>query len=370
MQRRQFNKTILMGGAALAASCTTGLAQTSKNKKLGIALVGLGSYSTYQLAPALQQTKYCELAAIVTGTPEKEKIWADKYGITKEHIYNYSNFDNIANDPAVDAIYVVLPNAMHAEFCIRAAKAGKHVICEKPMAVSVEECNAIIDACKKAGVTLGMGYRLHSEPHTQEIKTMVAEETYGKTRYVSAEAGYKSGNNWDQWRFNKALSGGGALMNMGVYALQGAIYAVGEQPISVSAQEFSTMPEKYKETDETITAQLEFPGGAMANIFTSHHAKGDRLYAACDKGWFQLDKAYGYGPNHGFTSDAKEITFPHFSQQALQMDDFSKHVLEGTPNIAPGEMGLRDMIIVEAIYESIAKGGLKIDLDLKAYAGL
>ena len=357
MNRRSFNSSLLkgVGAVALLSSLPIGYGASKFlfKKKLGIALVGLGEYSTSMLAPALTQTKFCELKAIVTGTPEKEERWAKKYNIPKSHIYNYENFDQIANNKDVDIVYVVLPNAMHADFSIRAARAGKHVICEKPMAISVKEAEAIITACKKADVKLSVGYRLHSEPYTQEVKRMVEEKTFGKTLFASAEAGYLTGRNWNQWRFDKKLSGGGALMNMGVYAIQGALYAVGENPISVTAQEFSTIPEKFKETDETITAQFEFPSGAVASIFTSHNAKADRLYASCESGWFELDTAYTYGPLHGRTSAGKEIKYEHFSQQALQMDDFALHILEGAPNKAPGEMGLRDMKIIEAIYTSI-----------------
>ena len=368
LSRRQFNEKLTkgLGATALAATlplaCTTAGSASNSKKKLGIALVGLGEYSTSELAPSLQETEHCHLAGIVTGTPRKEKIWADKYGIQEKNIYNYDTFDQIADNPDIDVVYVVLPNAMHAEFTIRAAKAGKHVICEKPMAISVKECQSMIQACKNAGVKLGIGYRLHSEPYTQQIKQFVAEETFGKPRFISAGAGYLTGNNWDQWRFNKALSGGGALMNMGVYAIQGALYAAGENPISISAQEFSTNPAKYKETDETVMMQMAFPSGAVANLHTTHNAHANRLYTSCDRGWFELDVAYTYGPLHGRSSQG-EITFPHRRQQALQMDDFAKHVLEGTPNIAPAEMGLRDMQIVEAVYQSIAEGGKTISLE-------
>ncbi len=365
INRRTFNSNLIkgLGGLTLAASVPYACSSAINQKKLGVALVGLGTYSTHLLAPALQQTKHCQLTAIVTGTPEKAEKWSKQYEIPKSDIYNYENFDEIANNPSVDVVYVVLPNAMHADFSIRAAKAGKHVICEKPMAVSVEECEAIIAACETAGVKLGVGYRLHSEPHTQEIKRLVANEVFGKPHFVSAEAAYLSVGNWDQWRFNKDLSGGGALMNMGVYAIQGALYAVGENPIAVTAQEFSTAPDKFKDTDETITAQLEFPGGAVANIFTSHNARADRLYASCEKGWFELDVAYTYGPLHGRTSNGNEISYPHFIQQALQMDDFALHILEGRPNKVPGEMGLRDMKIVKAIYQSIEQRK-RIQIDL------
>ncbi|WP_019669582.1 Gfo/Idh/MocA family protein [Eudoraea adriatica] len=368
ISRRSFNKTLskgiggvtLLGGMPFACAIS---GENQEKKKLGVALVGLGSYSTYQLAPSLADCELCYLAGIVTGTPEKEKIWQDKYNIPDTNIYNYENFDNIASNDSIDIVYVVLPNSMHADFSIRAAKAGKHVICEKPMAVSVEECDAIIDACKKANVKLSVGYRLHSEPYTQEIKRIVAEKVFGNVQYISAEAAYRSGGNPDQWRLNKALSGGGALMNMGVYAIQSAIYGTGENPISVTAQEFSSRPEYFKDTDETITAQFEFSSGAFGNIMTSHNTNVNRMYASCDKGWYELNPASSYGPLAGTTSSG-DLSFPHERQQKLQMDDFARHILSNTPNIAPGEMGKRDMIIVEAIYESIEKGNSKIQLNL------
>ncbi|WP_273274237.1 Gfo/Idh/MocA family oxidoreductase [Roseivirga sp.] len=350
--------------AAMGVLPMSNLACQSQGRKLGVALVGMGSYSTYQLAPALQDTQHCYLAGVVTGTPAKEKEWADKYGIPSANIYNYENFDAIADNKDIDVVYVVLPNAMHAEFCIRAAKAGKHVICEKPMAISVKECDDIINACNEAGVKLGVGYRLQSEPYTNEIKRIVREKPFGEVRYVSAEAGYRSRSNPDQWRLDKALAGGGALLNMGVYAIQGAIYGTGQNPISVSAQEFSTDPEYFKDTDESISAQFKFPNGATGNIFTSHSANVNRHYSAFDNGWLELNPANNYGPLSGRLSTGEEIKFPHESQQKLQMDDFALHVLENAPNKAPGEMGKRDMIICEAIYQSIAEGGRTIDLDL------
>ncbi len=368
LTRRSFNNTLSrgIGGATLLAAmpwaCAMGEQKQGKNK-LGVALVGLGSYSTYQLAPSLMECELCYLAGIVTGTPEKEKIWQEKYNIPDSNIYNYENFDSISSNDAIDIVYVVLPNSMHADFSIRAAKAGKHVICEKPMAVSVEECDAIINACAKANVKLSVGYRLHSEPYTKEIKRLVNEKVFGNVQYISAEAAYRSEGNPDQWRLNKSLSGGGALMNMGVYAIQSAIYGTGENPMSVTAQEFSTRPDYFKDTDETITAQFEFPSGTFGNIMTSHNTNVNRMYASCDKGWFELNPASSYGPLAGQTSNGI-LSFPHERQQKLQMDDFASHIINGTPNVASGIMGKRDMIIVKAIYESIAKGNSKIELKL------
>ncbi len=345
-------------------ACAMNSSKKTKDS-LGVALVGLGSYSTYQLAPALQDAAYCHLAGIVTGTPQKEQVWAQRYNIEADHIYNYENFDEIADDDAIDIVYVVLPNSMHAEFSIRAAKAGKHVICEKPMAMNVEECDAILEACKQANVKLAVGYRLHSEPFTKQIKRFVREKTFGNVQFITAEAAYNSRGNPGQWRLNKALSGGGALMNMGVYAIQSIIYGTGQNPISVTAQEFSTRADYFKETDETITAQFELPNGIVGQMMTSHNARANRLYASCDSGWFELDPASTYIPLAGRTSRGA-LSFKQESQQKLQMDDFARHILQDTPNVAPGEMGKRDMIIVEAIYKSIREGNKKIPLDLGA----
>ncbi|MEO9661119.1 MAG: Gfo/Idh/MocA family oxidoreductase [Maribacter dokdonensis] len=361
LTRRSFNGLAtkgLLGSAFLANMPLANAFTTNKNsKKLGVALVGLGSYSTYQLAPSLLDTEHCYLAGIVTGTKEKESVWKEKYNIPKENIYNYENFDTIADNDSIDVIYVVLPNSIHAEFCIRAAKAGKHVICEKPMAVSVAECDAILNACNEHKVKLSVGYRMQSDPYTHEVKKYVREKTFGDVLFVSSDAGYVSNGNPDQWRLNKKLSGGGALMNMGVYAIQTSIYGTGQNPISVSAQEFSTRPDYFKDTDETITAQFKFENGAVAHMMTSHNANGNRLKCHCSKGWFELDPAHSYGPISGRTSNGDVLKFPHKRQQALQMDDFAKHILLDSKNLAPGEMGKRDMIIVEAIYKSIREGG-------------
>ena len=366
LSRRKFSTTLTKGLASTALLANMPLAcamSGKKGEKLGIALVGLGGYSGGQLAPALLDTEYCYLAGIVTGSPEKEKAWSTKYDIPKGNIYNYDNFDTISKNKSIDIVYVVLPNSMHADFCIRAAKAGKHVICEKPMAISVSECDAIIEACNKAGVKLSVGYRLQSEPYTQEVKRLVREKKFGKIHFVSSDAAYISSGSPGQWRLNKKLSGGGALMNMGVYAIQSSIYGTGYNPISVSAQEFSTRPEYFKETDETITAQFKFPDQIVGHMMTSHNVRSNRLHISCRSGWIELDPASTYIPLRGRTSEG-EIRFQQERQQKLQMDDFAKHILTGSPNFAPGEMGKRDMIIVEAIYRSIREGGKTIQLDL------
>ena len=247
--RRHFIKNISLGAAALTpgVSYLTACSMLKPKDKLGVALVGLGSYSTYELAPALLETKNCYLAGIVTGTPAKEKIWSDKYNIPQKNIYNYQNFDSIASNADIDIVYVVLPVSMHKEYTIRAAQAGKHVISEKPMAISSSDCNEMIEACKKANKKLSIGYRLHFEPYNQEMMRLGQQKVYGKLLQIDCANGFIYGGDPNAWRLKKAMAGGGGLMDMGVYCIQGARYVTGEEPVYVTAREEKTKPELFKE---------------------------------------------------------------------------------------------------------------------------
>jgi len=325
-----------------------------QDEKLGIALVGMGNYATNQLAPALKETQLCKLAGIVTGTPAKATMWQERQPDLEGHIYNYDTFDRIAEDEAIDIVYVVLPNSMHAEYTIRAAKAGKHVICEKPMAVSVAECQAMIDACEAANRKLYIGYRLHYEPHNVEAMRLGQENVFGDMKYIHNAFGFRIGDP-TQWRLKKALAGGGALMDVGIYALQAARYVTGEEPVEVTAQEYKTDPVKFAEVDETLTWQLTFPSGCVANCSTSYAARAERLYAAAENGWLELRPAYGYGGIQGQTSEGP-MDFPHVNQQAHHMDAIAESIINGHDLLIDGYEGMRDMRVIEAIYESIETG--------------
>lgn len=355
--RRQFLTKVSMGPTLLTLPSLSSFAfarSPQGSKKLGVALVGLGSYATHQLAPALQKAGNCYLAGIVTGTPEKAEKWKKQYNIPESNIYNYQNFDRIADNKAIDVVYVVLPNSMHHEFTIRAAKAGKHVICEKPMAVSVKEGREMIDACKAAGVRLFIGYRLHSEPFTQEAMRFRTRPDVGKVKVVASEMGFRIGDP-AQWRLRKALAGGGAMMDVGIYAIQGARYSIGEEPVAVTAQEYKTDPVKFGEVDETIVWQMEFPGGAVSSSITSYACHVERLFISAEGGWLELRPAFGYGPIKGRTNKG-ELNLPTVHHQTAQMEDFSKCILENCKSDADGEEGLKDMIVIEAIYEAVRTG--------------
>jgi predicted dehydrogenase len=319
-------------------------------KKLGIALVGLGGYAGGQLAPALQETEHCYLAGIVTGTPQKAIDWKAKYNIPDTNIYNYEKFDEIVHNKDIDIVYVVLPNAMHAEYVIRAAKAGKHVICEKPMAITVEECDKMIAACKDAGKMLSIGYRLHFEPYNQEMMRLGTKKVFGKIKTIEAHDGM---GDTSGWRLDKKLAGGGPLMDVGIYCVQGCRYTTGLEPIAVTAIEGpKTKPEKFKTVEESLSWTMEFPDGSIANCKTSYTKDMNLLQANAEKGWFKLAPAYPYRGQQGETSEGK-MEFPSVNQQARQMDDFALCILEGRPTPVPGEMGRQDVKILQAIYKSM-----------------
>jgi len=364
LNRRTFLTQV--SAAALAAGLSSlpfisSARPTKESRKLGIALVGLGYYSTGILMPALEKTEHVKLVGLVTGTPEKAKKYGEKYNIPKENIYNYQNFDEIAKNPAIDVVYIVLPNSMHKEYVIRTAKAGKQVICEKPMALNAGECREMIDACKKANVSLSIGYRLHYEPYTQRIMQMAKEKPYGDILMVHASAGFRMGRPTDHWKA-KSQYGGGAIMDMGPYPLQAARYSTGLEPIAVTAQMFNTDPKVFDGVDETTTFQLEFPGNIVANCSTSFAANVNFLNINAQKGEYGLNPFSGYGGIHGYLPQGEKFDFPEMNQQAKQMDEMCLAFMEKRPSRTPGEEGLRDMIIIDAMRESVRKGGARIVL--------
>jgi glucose-fructose oxidoreductase len=357
MTRRTVIQTLALTGAAASMSPNALLSATApKKEKLGVALVGLGYYSTDLLAPALQMTKNCYLAGIVTGTPAKAETWKKKYNLPDKNIYSYQTFDQIANNPDIDVVYVVLPPSMHREYVERAARAGKHVWVEKPMAPTARDCQAMIDACRKNKVELTVGYRLHHEPNTQEYVRQLRSGQLGKVQMVSCSAGYFDGRS-DHWKQQKEM-GGGVMYDMGVYVLQGARLATGEEPISVTAQQYTTRPEIYKNgLDETSMAQLIFPSGARAAVQTSYGMNMNFLHVTTNKGTLRVEPYSGYNGLRGFSPLGDfENKYDIPWQQMTQMDNDARAILAKKPVLVPGEEGLRDIRIVEAIYQAARTG--------------
>lgn len=364
MKRRPFIKQLLqISSGTLVASqlpLLYGFNKPVSDKKLGIALVGLGSYAGGQLAPALLETEYCYLAGIVTGTKEKEAEWIKKYNLKEENVYNYDNFDSIANNDDIDIVYVVLPNSMHAEYTIRAAKAGKHVICEKPMATSVEDCKKMIAACKEAGKKLSIGYRLHFDPFNEQMMVLGQNRVYGEMNMESSFSFIL--DDPKRWRTQKELAGGGPLMDLGIYCLQGCIYTFGELPTSLWAKNITKDNEFFEDIEGTIEWEMTFPSGKAYCKTSYEEPFYDHLTAHTEKGELKLSPAFIYNGLQGSTPDGP-MTLTPVNQQAQQMDAFAVNILQNTPSLVPGEMGLRDNYIIEKIYESAANDGAVVTLE-------
>ncbi len=326
--------------------------------------MGLGGYATL-VAKGMQSSERATITGLISGTPAKLKTWGEKYQVPEKSRYNYQNFDQIRNNPDIDAVYVITPNALHHDQVIRCARAGKHVICEKPMAINAREGQEMVDACKKANVALLVGYRMRFEANTLEVIRMRKAGEFGAIRFFQGLTGFAIGDP-SQWRLNKALAGGGSLMDIGVYSVNGARYMVGEEPVWVTAQETKTDPVKFREgVDETIQFQMGFPGGAVASCLSSYNTSFlDRFFMSGEKGFAELHPAAGYGPIEGRTHQGK-LTHAHRTHQTVQMDEMAALLLDGKQPVVPvdGEEGLKDLKILDAIYEAV-RTGKKIPLRL------
>jgi len=233
------------------------------------------------------------------------------------------------------------------------------------MSLNAAEGQEMVDACKKANVKLLIGYRMHFEANTLEIIKMRNAGEFGRTLFFQGLSGFKIGDP-TQWRMKKELAGGGAMMDIGIYSINGARYMLGEEPIWITAQETKTDPQKFKEgVDETILFQMGFPSGAVASCLSTYAMSNlDRFFLNGDKGFAELLPSTGYGPIKGRTSKG-ELTNPHTTHQTVQMDEMAAIILQGKKPVVPvdGEEGLKDMKIIDAIYLAV-KTGKRVDLKL------
>lgn len=384
ISRRRFtrNSVVTMLAAGVAPAITGRASAGEPNKTLGLAIVGLGGYATASIAPEISSCQYVRLAGVVTGDVEKGKSWAQEHGFEKDAVYNYAGFDKIANDDRIDFVHIALPNSMHAEFAIRAAKAGKHVIVEKPMATSSQQCEEIIAAAKQAGVLLGVNYRLHWEPHhVQAIEKLadgaVGNLTNGNYEFSWGYARALMGKNKDRikkWLLDPKMAGGGALFDTGVYPIQAACYLTGREPVAVRGFPTTRHTDIFpKGVEETMSYELLFDDGFQALCRASYSQNFHQCTTLGPNGSVEIlpgqrGSVFGQSgrgnPNpKRLLVNGKEIQLQQTLQQSKLLDAFAQAIQQGKKSFkTPGEMGLRDIRIVEGIYESAAKGGVKVDV--------
>lgn len=347
-----------LGAGMLAGTLVSDVAtaQGAPKRKLGYAIVGLGGYATRQIMPRLKECEHARLTALVSGTPGKLDRYGAEYGIPKTHRYSYRDYDRIRDNPDIDIVYVVLPNSMHAEYSIRASQAGKHVLCEKPMAVSSAECEAMVAAARKAGRKLMIGYRSRFEPYNQQAIQLVRSGFVGRPRLITSEHGFNAQPG--QWRLDRRMSGGGSMMDIGIYSLQAARYLSGEEPIEVSAMESTDRRDlRFKDVEDRIDWQMRFPSGAIANCVSSYSSGHNAYRVTGTEGWVGLEPATSYEGQRMWVrregeTEQRTLPAPAKNQFVGQLDHLALSAMTGREPIVPGEEGLRDLRLIEAIYRS------------------
>lgn len=327
-------------------------------KTIGWAIVGLGQLALGEIMPAFDECTLSRSTALVSGHRDKAEKVAAAYGIDSKHIYNYDDYDRLKDDDVVDAIYIVLPNSMHAEYAIRGLKAGKHVLCEKPMSVTVAEAEQMIAAAAEAERKLMIAYRLRYEPFNKKAIELCRNGDLGKLQTISASncQVVQAPN----IRLSREL-GGGPLGDVGVYCLNAARYLTGEEPVEVTAMSFQPKDDpKFREVPASVVWTMRFPSGVIANCDCSFNAGESRRYRVQGTdGYLQLDPAYSYEGLQLTTMKRKQESEHHLSPVnhfAAEIDHFSECILHEKTPLTPGEEGLADMRVMAAIEEAAATG--------------
>ena len=336
----------------------------ASGERVGIAIVGLGRIAINEMLPAFAQSKHAKPVALVTGDRAKGLKIAHQYDIPESAVLDYRDYDKLAQMPQVQGVYIALPNSMHAEYTIRAARAGKHVLCEKPMAPSAADCRSMIEACRKAGRKLMIAYRSQYEPLDQALAKMVKERKLGALKeFISVNS--QNMGDAQHWRLKRALAGGGALPDVGLYCINAARFISGEEPVEVIGNTWSTPGDaRFREVEESCQFILRFPSGFMASCSTSYGAhKSQMLRLNGADAWAEMNPAYAY---HGVKlrinrvvdgkEQASDVLIEEKNQFAAEMDHFAECVQQNKEVHTPGEEGLQDQLIMEAIYQSARSG--------------
>jgi predicted dehydrogenase len=355
MNRRFFTKLSAMAiaGSRLEAPAS----QAGSEQRLGIAPVGLGSIAGVFM-DAVGKTKNARLAGFVTGHPEeKGRKFAAQYGVSANAIYTYESMKQIRDNREIGAVYIALPNSMHCEYTVLAAEAGKHVVCEKPMAISSAECRRMIDACRQAKVKLMIAYRIHFDATFLHVREMVRSGALGEVE--AFQGGFYGLKNKQQWRLQRALAGGGSLMDLGIYPLNAIRWILGEEPKEFKAL-VATRDKTgaFAEVEQSIEWMMKFPSGVLASCGSSYGQSGTNfLQINGSTGHLRVEPAFVYGDavlKLSGRSATGEITgggpVNNPDQFVSEIAHFADCVLKDKPVATPGEEGLADMQAVEAIY--------------------
>lgn len=385
VSRRSFVKTAAIAMPALVGLNSLVRAQTAREGKLGVALCGLGGFSRQSIAPELPGAKNVWFAGAITSDAAKGREWAKQYGFSEKSIYSYADMAKLADNPEIQIVHVVTPNSLHAAHSIAAAQAGKHVMCEKPMATSSAQCEAMIAAARAAQVQLGVSYRLHWEPHHAKAVELLASGAVGELSNGNYEFswGYANGlsdpqrrKGIKQWLLDPKIAGGGAAFDTGVYPIQAACYLTGKTPIAVRGMPATRHKELFPDgIEETMSFELIFADGFQALCRASYANAFHQCTTLGPKGSVEILPGQPTGSVYGQSANGKpnakrlvvnrkEIPAGDTLQLGVMLDEFAKAIANKTPFQCPGEMGLRDIRILEAVYASARQGGVRTPVNV------
>ena len=326
------------------------------SKRVRYAVVGLGHIAQVAILPAFANASNSELGALITGDAEKAKKLSKKYNVPAFH---YDDLEKVVTEQKIDAVFIALPNNLHRLFTERAAHAGAHVLCEKPMATSEKDCKAMISACKRARVRLMIAYRLHFAPAHLQAIALARSGRLGELRFFSSIFGMQV--EADNIRTDPEF-GGGPLRDLGVYCINAARYLFGAEPLEVRATITSKREDKrFARVEEMASAILQFPGDRVAQ-FTSSFGSSNvaSIQLVGTKGMLRIEPAYTYSGQLKWhlTVGEKQSkrTFAKGDQFAPQLIHFSDCVLNGKQPEPDGYDGLADVRVVEAIFKSASTG--------------
>ncbi len=333
-------------------------------QRVGFAVVGLGRLALQNILPAFGQCKHARLTGLVSGDPEKLRVIAAQYGVPKEACYSYTEMARLRSNPAVQVVYVVLPNALHRDAVVQAAQAGKHVLCEKPMATSPDEAREMIEACRAADRKLMIAYRCQYEVNNRELAKRARSGELGDIQLIDAINTQNQGDP-TQWRQIKKLAGGGSLPDVGLYCLNTTRALLGEEPIEVIARIQSPENDpRFKEVEATVSFVLRFPSGVLANCASSYSLHENRNFRVLgSKASAEIANAFSYEGQKLYVSrrdgqaEARiELNLGVKNQFSLEMDHMAFCVRNNAEPRTPGEEGLQDQMLMAAIYQSAQTG--------------
>jgi predicted dehydrogenase len=336
-----------------------GSARAVGGGKIRYAVVGMGHLAQVAVLPAFREATNSQLVAFVSGDPKKQTKLAKQYGI--DRVYSYDEYEECLSQ-GVDAVYIVLPNHLHKEFTVRSANAGVHVLCEKPMAVTSEECREMIEATRQKNLKLMIAYRLHFEKTNLDAIDIARKGRIGELRFFSSDFAQQVVR--DNIRVTEPVSkGGGPIYDMGVYCINAARYLFGDEPTEILAASATAKDPRFRKTEEMTTVVMRFPKERLASFTASFGAADIARYTLVGtKGSVTADPAYEYA--EGLNLEIKigekkrERFFPKRDQFAAEISYFSDCILKNKEPEPSGKEGLADVRIIEAIYESARSGNV------------